>query len=656
MKIKRMMISNFKGIKSLEVIFKDGETTIVGANGTGKSSVNDAFNWVLFDKDSQGQSPGNKFLIKPVTPDGETIFGLNTTVKIDFEGVSLKKVYSEKWNKKGTPKAKFTGNLTTHFIDDVQCKLKKEYTEKVEELVGNIDKFKICSDIKYFNSLKWQTKRKYLEELVNGFEVEISEEVKAILGDKTLEYKKEYLRQFINEKNKIRDSKETRVDEAITKRKNVEGLEHALVVADIERIEGVIYEYQKNIAEIENGVKAVEIDKKINELKSGLIKLKNSVPANTEKMELSKQLNEVYNDIVRTKSEKKVAFANLESLDSELKKLVKRNNLSEIETYEIDDMLTELRAKWKTINSLEYDSSNSVCPVCKQDLPDNQVQLAKAEANTQKAEELEKINKKGAELNATRKKIGVLMTDQTKIIDTKEKDLKKLKTEFEKINHDDLDKKATEIEAKINSFVEVKAEKTVEYKDILKQIKAEQVKKTAIKKHADEMVKDIEVKITEQKSILESSRLDLSKFKDNKEVEERLKEIDKEHLKICKECEELERQKHILNEFSKDKASFVENKVNKLFKIVKFNLIHVPIDGDDKQICEMTIDGVIENSLNTANRTNGGLDIIRTFQKFFNVEAPIFIDNRESVTEIEKMETQIVNLFVDDNCKKMEVI
>lgn len=72
--LKELTLKNFKGIRDLAVKF--GEvTTIAGANATGKSTVFDAFTWVLFGKDSNDRTDSGKgaFTVKTVGPDGNPI-------------------------------------------------------------------------------------------------------------------------------------------------------------------------------------------------------------------------------------------------------------------------------------------------------------------------------------------------------------------------------------------------------------------------------------------------------------------------------------------------------------------------------------------------------------------------------------------------------
>ena len=72
--LEKIIIANFKGIRNLTIDFADTETHIFGMNGSGKSSIADAFTWVLFNKDSHGNAPGSdNFREKPLDAEGNAI-------------------------------------------------------------------------------------------------------------------------------------------------------------------------------------------------------------------------------------------------------------------------------------------------------------------------------------------------------------------------------------------------------------------------------------------------------------------------------------------------------------------------------------------------------------------------------------------------------
>ncbi len=75
--IKKLHIENFKGTKQRTVEF--GENTLIcGANATGKTTVFDAFTWLLFGKDSLGSA---KFDIRPLDEKGKMIDNLEISVE-----------------------------------------------------------------------------------------------------------------------------------------------------------------------------------------------------------------------------------------------------------------------------------------------------------------------------------------------------------------------------------------------------------------------------------------------------------------------------------------------------------------------------------------------------------------------------------------------
>jgi len=111
----------------------------------------------------------------------------------------------------------------------------------------------------------------------------------------------------------------------------------------------------------------------------------------------------------------------------------------------------------------------------------------------------------------------------------------------------------------------------------------------------------------------------------------------------------------MIEEFIKTKVDMIESKINSKFKVVNFKLFKTQINGGIDEVCEALVKGVPYADVNTAGKINAGLDIIKTMSKHYGFKAPIFIDNRESVTEIEEIETQIINLIVDSSCKELTV-
>ena len=111
--LKRLSLSNFKGIKFESFEFTENETFIHGANGTGKTTLFDSFIWCLFGKDHVGRTDFN---LKPYEKSGQTKKKVECEVEavlfVDSKMLVLKRIYSENWVKpKGEPEEVFKGNL-----------------------------------------------------------------------------------------------------------------------------------------------------------------------------------------------------------------------------------------------------------------------------------------------------------------------------------------------------------------------------------------------------------------------------------------------------------------------------------------------------------------------------------------------------------------
>jgi len=165
MKILNLTLRNFKGTRDFELNTQGRDVSIFGDNATGKTTLADAFMWLLFDKDS---SNSKDFQIKTLKPDGEPEHGLEHTVEAileldDGQQIALKKVYQEKWTKKrGSATAQFTGHTVDYFIDGVPAK-KSEYEAKIAEIADE-KIFRLLTDPRYFNeALHWTDRREIAE-------------------------------------------------------------------------------------------------------------------------------------------------------------------------------------------------------------------------------------------------------------------------------------------------------------------------------------------------------------------------------------------------------------------------------------------------------------------------------------------------------------
>ena len=162
-KLLKLSLKNFKGIKELVINFAGRNTNIYGKNATGKTTIFDAFKWLFFDKDSNDKKDFN---IKTLDKDNNPIHFLEheveATLLIDNSEVIFKKVLEEKWVKKrGQEQQEFSGHETSYWIDEVPIK-KKDYEEKINNIIPE-SLFKLITDPLFFNNqMSWKERRELL--------------------------------------------------------------------------------------------------------------------------------------------------------------------------------------------------------------------------------------------------------------------------------------------------------------------------------------------------------------------------------------------------------------------------------------------------------------------------------------------------------------
>lgn len=624
MKIKKIKIQNFKGIQSLDVNFEK-VTNIYGANATGKSTIFDAFCWVLTGKDSKDRAD---FEIKPLDSANNPTHMIESIVELETDTIQLKKIFKEKWTKKrGQEEQNFSGHETEYFVDDVPMK-KKDFETKLNEIIPE-KIFKLISNPLYFSEiLDWKKRREILFEIAGN----ISDE-EVIESNSKLEILKELLKE-----NNIDDFK-AKIQYAKKKLKQ-----------EKENIPARVDELQKTI-NIEFDKEKLNAEKK--ELEAVIEKLNNELQTDTasdieknlykEISILRKEIAEINVEetlsenrrIEKTKSEINIQEKYKAGLDKELYKLQAEYNSFE-KILQKEELLIELRKefvdKQKELHKIEPDKT---CPTCSQKIP---VELQAEKQEKIKQEELKKISEKGngikKEIIEAKEKITEIEKDIL-ILQEKISEVSKIIKQYENSMQQKLFVENKEISSK--EFEISKLEKELE--------KLEKKDKTETLQHkarVENLIKDINV--------------NLAKIESQEINKIRIEELVLQEKEISKKIIEIEQQEYLTEEFLRCKVELIEKNINSKFEIVKFKLFQEQVNGGVQEICEVLLDGVPFSQVNTAGRIQAGIDIINTLNKYYNVECPVFIDNRESITDITENNLQIVNLIVDKNKNKLEVV
>lgn len=664
-KIKSLILTNFKGIKSLYIKDFQHETNVFGANGTGKTSIIDAFIWLLFGKDSSDRS---NFEIKTLDAQNNPIPKIDHSVEaiIDVNGeeTSLKRTFREIWRKKrGALEAEFSGNETLYEWNGVPMNA-KEYTSKLGFIIDE-KIFKLITNPAAFNSLKWQDQRQVLIDISGGVtDTEIAqgnrdfETLLTKLTNKTLE---EYLKQI---KASIRKSKSeikaipTRIDEV--ERSKPDQLDFESIEAelkkhteDLKNIEDEITHKSKIHKEIQD--KRLENQKQIYVLEADIEIITEELKQKAKKQFLKnsseskiKELKEALRNKTGLINSSRIG---LQTLDSKIESKSNEINL-------LNDNNKALREKWETINASEFkmDESTKACPTCNREFEESKLEILKNEAKARftknKEVELEDITRLGSINNNTihslereieeLEQLKVDAKDQIKNLETEQNQIREELETLEKTPKQKEETKIFEEILKANNEIPDKKNKVADLKEKLS-------KEPPI---TYDNLKEERSRISE---LIDACKDRLSAKKQIQIANERKDQLSKEEQVLAQTISDYEREQHTIDSFIKAKIDTLEAVINNRFEVVNFKLFEMQVNGVLVPTCKALINGVPFNDANTASKINAGLDIINTLCKHHKVHAPIFIDNRESVTNIIPTENQIINLIVDPSKKSLEV-
>lgn len=661
--IKSLTLKNFKGIKNLFINLNDGSTEIYGANAVGKTSIFDAVSWMLFGKDSFGKS---QFGIKTLDENNVIIPMLDTEVSalilVDNEEIKISRILRERWVKRrGSIESEFSGNETLFFWNEVPQKA-GEYQERINELVSE-DVFKMITNPLAFTSLHWEQQRAVLLEIVGGVsndEVAKSNKdfsnVLSKLSNKSLEDLKKEI------KAKIKASKDevkfipTRIDEATS------SIPEAL---NFDEIEKEISGYQSQIDEIDEQIKnanlAIEAElKRQSDVRIKLQGYKSDVSVIEKEISVKADLKYQEATAVSSSITQKIDANNsdITEFKKAIKQLESRINTAEKDKASLNESLTKLRAEWISENSkvFEFDENLGKCLSCNRDFEENDTLELKekheASFNSKKIKTLDNIQKKASELQAEiKEKDEAISTLKTRIekgksqIETAENNIEILKEDLTDDNSG----------ITLESFLEAERRLRKSEIDTLKsKIAVLEIEISEFSNETDNS--DLEVK----KKYLISKIDDLNKQLYSKELiaigNARVKELKAQESALIKVINDLEREEFEIEAFNKAKIEMLETKVNDKFEFVKFSLFEQQINGGEKETCQALINGVPFSDANTGGQINAGLDIINTLCNHYNISAPIFIDNAESVDIFVSLNSQNIRLIKNTEDKKLRIV
>lgn len=670
--LKSLHLENFKGTK--DKTYEFGKSTRVsGMNRIGKTTIATAWFWLLADKNYELVSNPN------IRPDDVEECVPTVTAVLDVDGKEITIAKMQK-RKVGNPDANGISKVTftnTYEINSVP-KTERDFKADLEELGLSFDNFLVCSHPDVFTKdlsqkNKQDNMRKYLFAMsYSKTNIEIAHMNKDTADvAKLLEsYKFEEIEAMNNA------SKKKAVEQLDAIPNQIIGLEKAKVDVDVAEQELAKAELERKITEVDQ--KIVGAGNAVESLRQEEMQLQFDMSVITQNMsrELSAKRRELENslenydpvvenirkNISKTEGQISDNTKAIADADAERKKLGEQYNAEKVKVFDETYCLFDAK-KWV------FDESTTVCSLCGQKLPEDKIEQLKADFERRKEE---------ARADAMRK----LADAKNNFAAQKNSNLEEIKSKgtAKKNLIDELTKKNTDLQAVIDDLKEQEKVAAVRKEELSKQLAGipeeadytqneEYVKLNA--RHNEvlaeierlqaaddaELVASLKIEKADLRSQLEEVNKIIAQDANNIRIDEQIADMQKKQREYEQAKADAEKILHQLKEVSKRKNALLVEEINQHFGIVSWKLYDYQKNGEYKEVCVPMVDGKeFGVTTNTGREIQAKLDICNSFQKFFNMYVPIFLDGAESLNNeyIPTVDTQLILLTVTED-KQLKV-
>lgn len=649
MKILSLTLENFRCIKNLTVNFDGEDADVLGANGTGKTTIANAICWLLIDRPMTEEAD--------FTPKTEGTHGVHHKASMTVElpngqRMTLAKDFYEKWTRKrGAATEEFTGNVTDYYIDGVKSK-KKEYTEVLETACGiDIERVKMLMVLGYFaDTMKTDEKRRILFEMTRDFTdmdvIAVNEELEGIEdfflmpGTEDQHYTVEQWKKIATEQrkklNKDLETIPARIDEAS---KNV-----AENVEDVDTLNAQLRTLEERKASIEEKKRSLSTpDGKQEAARAALAGLE--VDLATKRAAYIEQgaaaNRELNAEIDRMSSDKRDVSDKLDAL-----RRAHQDNLRGLTR--MQEQRKELLAEYAAAAARQWDDYAEVCPTCHQALPPERIEEMRAAFNEEKSAAKEDINRRGQA--CSKDKIDACAAE----IDAQAAEIAAMETRIKEMERAIAERKA-------NLTTSPPFEETQEYKDITARMEEIRARQRLGQSVADGVLNGCDRDIQTVKDEIAAVNLRIAKAQSSEESRRRVGQLRQELKQAAERMEYLEQGLHLCEEFVRTKARMVTESINSCFKSIRFRLFRDQINGGLKEVCEPLIEDALHGgwveyrSANYAAQVNAKLDIVSTLMKHYGVHLPILMDQGESVTRPLAVDAQFIRFIVSPKHNEVKV-
>ena len=661
--VKKIALENYKKFpsKSVELFPR---TEISGRNREGKSTLQDAYLDVLTGKMANGTEPTSIRRKENGVEVPKVDVVRELTLAIDGKEKVIRKITKQKWRKpRGQSEEVFDGNETSYEIDGFPAK-SKDYTEFIQS-IAEPSTLLMCSNPKPFlDTLQKSTaeSRKVLEKM-SGFDIaQFMEEnpqyahVEEITKGHSVEDTLKKLRKELNAQKKKVDAKNTEI--AYETNRSVEAEDTSSLESQKQELNAELSKLEEQEGILEDSVKGYNsLSYEIRGLKSsrdGLVS-----KANEWLRARQKFISDTVSELKLKKSEKEssIRIIGME-LDNHIR--VGQQEKADLDRARQDyPRIKEMEwdgSELKAIEAETFNDSDTICPTCGQELPEEQISELKASFEEKKKFRIEAQlkgkeffesekqnnlkyvcdlgNTSAAKLKKTNEEIKKLqaeistaqdeVAELTKQIEEEQSKFTELPESVDMTNDEEylaVTARIAELEEKLKSFDDVpgkKQELRIQISNVMKQIS-----------NVDADIKIAQAAVTEK--------------------EKRVVELNKELKSLGQVQADIEQQIDTVLNFSIQKNKALAEKINPYFKHFQFSFLDYTIEGNPVETCKMICNGVnYFDGLNYSDKILCDIDLLRGLQALNGLNLPIFVDNSESVnaTRLPSVEQQMIVLRV----------
>ena len=639
--IQQLAIRAFKGIKNLSLDPGGQSAIIEGRNGTGKTTVFDAWTWLLFGKDSKNSAT---FDYKPLDENGQPRTGTDTeveaTIIVDGKTVRLRRARHEKWvQRPGNPAPIYQGDETLCWIDDVPVKLEKDYQPYIASLIGDEERFKVLSIHGYFMRKPWKERRKMLVDAAGGdAEAQVSRRpefagLQEILQGHTPDEAKKRLAEQKKRVDAELKQIPARLDELQQRLEPVTEKEVQEAQEQIDALNLQIDLINDQLAGTEESFKRAQ----------GLIAREREITTKLDarKKALDKPNMDRWNDL---QGQIANAKARRDSLQRELLRLEGDLGLVDSDITALQQRREQLLVRWNDRDAQTFVPGpvKTVCSLCGQPLPASMIESAQRQEYsfwaTKRDQELSDIEEQGKSVaeritrcQSERANVAESLERKRAAIAEAEKTVAQLQDEAEQ------PMQAPDYEA------------DPEYKRLLDEL---QEVRDEIARPANEDGRREELIQRRNGLSQKINALGLVKYRkdDYDKGLARIRELEDQRQKLGQDAVRIDGEIAMLGDYIHACCDAMEADINAMFDTISWHLTDYLKDGTPVDCCVPYVGGVsYDSTLNNGAMINAGIEAIRVLSYASNTIVPCFVDNAEAVNDLAYAPGQMFRLTVSNN-------